>query len=85
MKVISKWRLGNLLGSLYETKLAGEIHYVYKIRYNKKVAQSYVYFRDKDECLNRMNDDMYYLYDGDNTLFNLKEITKQYDIINKPH
>ena len=36
MKVISKWRLGNLLGSLYETKLTGETHYTYKIRYNKK-------------------------------------------------
>ena len=43
MKVISKWRLGNLQGTLYETTIGGEIHYVYKVRYNRKVvAQSYV-------------------------------------------
>ena len=77
MKVISKWRLGNLQGTLYETSIGGETHYVYKVRYNRKVvAQSYVYFKDKDDCLKRMNDDMYYLFDGDRSLFNLQDISK---------
>jgi SAM-dependent methyltransferase len=77
MKVISKWRLGNLQGTVYETTIGGETHYVYKVRYNRKVvAQSYVYFKDKDECLKRMNDDLYYLFDGDRSLFNLQDITK---------
>lgn len=77
LKVNSKYRLYDLTGTIYETSIGGEIHYVYKVRYNRKVvAQSYVYFKDKDECLKRMNDDMYYLFDGDRSLFNLQDITK---------
>lgn len=77
MKVISKWRLGNLLGTVYETTLGGRIQYIYKVRFNKKVvAQSFVYFNDKDDCTRRMSEDMNYLFDGNHTLFDLKEITK---------
>ena len=78
MKVISKWCLGNLIGTLYETTLGGRIQYVYKVRFNKQiVAQSYVYFNDKYNCLSKMSNDMSYLYDGDNKLFDLKEIKKK--------
>ena len=34
MKVITRYRLGNMIGTLYETSLRGELYYEYRIRYN---------------------------------------------------
>lgn len=65
MKVISRYRLGDLKGTLYETILRGDPHYEYRVRFHKQVvARSYVYFRNKEECLNRMKSDMEQLFDS---------------------
>lgn len=65
MKVLTRYRLGDLIGTLYETSLKGRICYKYRIRYHKQlVGGSYVYFANKDECLEHMKSDMEQIFDS---------------------
>lgn len=65
MKVISKWRLSDLQGTVYETSLKGETYYEYRIRFHKQiVGRSYSYIKDKQECTERMRDEMETLFDS---------------------
>lgn len=65
MKVISRYRLGSMIGTLYETSLRGETYYEYRIRYNKQIiGRSYVYHKDKDDCLLRMRNEMEQIFDS---------------------
>lgn len=78
MKVISRWRLDNLIGTLYETKLGGRIEYEYRIRCGKKVVgRSCVYFHDAEVCFEKMEDEMNYLTAGNQTLFDLNNVIKK--------
>ena len=65
MKVITRYRLADLIGTLYETSLKGEPYYEYRIRYNKKiVGRSYSSILHKEEALKRMLDEMEVLFDS---------------------
>lgn len=65
MKVISRYRLCDLIGTLYETTLKGETYYEYRIRFHKQiVGRSYSYIKDKQECSERMRDEMETLFDS---------------------
>lgn len=78
MKVISRWRLGNLIGTIYQTTLGGRTEYEYRIRNGRKiVGRSFVYFHEQEVCFEKMNDEMNYLTAGDKTLFDLQEIAKK--------
>lgn len=65
MKVITRYRLADIIGTLYETSLKGRIHYEYRIRFKKQiVGRSYVYFADKADCLEHMKSDMEQIFDS---------------------
>ena len=65
MKVLTRYRLGDMIGTLYETKLRGEIYYEYRIRFHKQIiGRSYVYHKDKDNCLERMRNEMEEIFDS---------------------
>lgn len=65
MKVISRYRLGEMIGTLYETSLRGETYYEYRIRYKKQViGRSYVYHKDQKDCLERMRNEMEAIFDS---------------------
>lgn len=59
MKLLQEYHYDNITGKLYEYKLG----YGYKVFTKLKdkttcVAQSYCYYFDKAECLNKMNKDI---------------------------
>lgn len=65
MKALTRYRLGNMLGTLYETTLKGETYYEYRIRYNKQIiGRSYVYHKDKKDCEKRMRNEMEEIFDS---------------------
>ena len=65
MKVISRYRLGDMIGTLYETKLRGETYYEYRIRFHKQIiGRSYVYHKDQKDCLERMQNEMEQIFDS---------------------
>ena len=65
MKVLTRYRLADLIGTLYESSLKGRTTYEYRIRFHKQVVgRSYVYFADKTECLNLMKSDMEQIFDS---------------------
>lgn len=65
MKVITRYRLGDMIGTLYETKLRGEPYYEYRIRYKKQIiGRSYVYHKDQNDCLERMRNEMEQIFDS---------------------
>ena len=65
MKVINRYRLGDLIGTLYKTTLKCETYYEYRIRFHKQiVGRSYVYFKDAEECIDHMQSDMEQIFDS---------------------
>lgn len=63
--------IGQLRGTVYQYKLG----YGYKIVYNRKtIAQNYVYFKDKDLCIERMEADLRYHSEFNKNLFDLERI-----------
>ena len=65
MKVSTRYRLGDMIGTLYETTLRGEPYYEYRIRFKKQIiGRSYVYHKDKDDCLLRMRNEMEEIFDS---------------------
>lgn len=65
MKAITRYRLGDMLGTLYETSLRGETYYEYRIRFNKQIiGRSYVYHKDQRDCLERMRNEMEVIFDS---------------------
>ena len=65
MIVINRYRLGDLIGTLYKTTLKREIYYEYRIRFHKQiVGRSYVYFKDAEECIDHMQSDMQQIFDS---------------------
>lgn len=65
MKVLTRYRLGSLTGTLYETSLRGEPYYEYRIRHKKQiVGRSYVYHKDQKDCLERMRNEMEQIFDS---------------------
>lgn len=65
MKVLTRYRLADLIGTLYETSLKGRTTYEYRIRFHKQiVGRSYSYIKDKQECSERMRDEMETLFDS---------------------
>ena len=65
MKVLTRYRLGSLTGTLYETSLKGEPYYEYRIRHNKQiVGRSYSYYKFKEDCLDHMNSEMEQIFDS---------------------
>lgn len=64
MKVLTRYRLADLIGTLYETSLKGRITYEYRIRFHKQiVGRSFSYIKDKQVCSERMRDEMETLFD----------------------
>lgn len=65
MKVITRYRLGDIIGTLYETSLRGEPYYEYRIRFHKQIiGRSYVYHKDQKDCLERMRNEMEEIFDS---------------------
>ena len=65
MKVINRYRLGDLIGTVYKTALKRETYYEYRIRFHKQiVGRSYVYFKDAEECIDHMQSDMQQIFDS---------------------
>lgn len=65
MKVLSRYRLGDMIGTLYETSLRGTSYYEYRIRFKKQIiGRSFVYHKDKDDCLLRMRNEMEEIFDS---------------------
>lgn len=65
MIVINRYRLGDLIGTLYKTTLKRETYYEYRIRFHKQiVGRSYVYFKDTYECIDHMQSDMQQIFDS---------------------
>ena len=66
MKVITRYRLGDLIGTVYQTSLGGQPEYIYKIRHKRQVkGVSYVYLHNQEDCLNQMISHMEQIYDSD--------------------
>lgn len=71
MQRINSYMIGDFKGVQYLYKLG----YGYKIYYGKKVVGlSYVYFADKNVCLNKMIDEMKMLSGFNKNLFDLERI-----------
>lgn len=65
MKVLTRYRLGDMIGTLYETSLKGETYYEYRIRFHKQIiGRSYVYHKDQKDCLERMRNEMEVIFDS---------------------
>lgn len=65
MKVITRYRLGDMVGTLYETSLRGASYYEYRIRFHKQIiGRSYVYHKDQKDCLERMRNEMEEIFDS---------------------
>ena len=65
MKVITRYRLADIIGTLYESSLKGRTTYEYRIRFKKQiVGRSFVYFADKADCLEHMKSDMEQIFDS---------------------
>lgn len=53
MKKINQIKIGELVGTVYQTTLKGRIYYVYKIASNKQIiAESYSYIDGLDRATN---------------------------------
>lgn len=69
---------GNLIANLYKNTMDG---YYYKIYLGKQtrgqlLAQSYVFLYDKDECLERMKENLNQLLNIDKDLFDFTKLDK---------
>lgn len=74
MKVITKYRLADLIGTVYETTLKGRIVYEYRIRFHKQiVGRSYAYINTKKLCIDQMCDEMEMLFDSQRLDINQSE------------
>lgn len=63
MKLVNKIDAGDFQAKMYQTTIAGDTSYVFKIFYKvgKKsfcVDRSYVYLFDKQDCYNRMKESL---------------------------
>lgn len=71
MAKIRDYQLGDLKGTLYKY---GD-GYTYKIRYNKNiVARQYTYMYSKEDCFNKMKQEMQYLLDIQSTLLDFDKL-----------
>lgn len=72
MKLILKMERGELKGSLYSEKYG----FTYKVKFKKEiVARSYCYFKNKDDALEHMDNDMTQLI-GMLPLFDINKLRK---------